>query len=110
MGDPDLGPGESPAIRTRAVVLTTIGILASLVIVAFGFQPIFHDRIGMTSVDRHNFPVPGVIPNERAAREALEARQRAVLAGAGGRLPIEAAMRAIVEKGEHAFDPVGLAP
>jgi hypothetical protein len=106
MVDKDLGRGESPAISTRAVVLTTIGILVVLMAIAFGFQPIFRDRIGMTDVQQRPLPAPGVIPDERAQREALEARQRAALAGAGGRLPIEAAMRAIADKGDHAFDPV----
>jgi hypothetical protein len=107
MVDDHLGRGESPAVRTRAVVLVTLAILAVLVAVAFGFELIFRDRIGMTYVERHSLPAPGVVPDERAEREALEARQRAALGGAGGRLPIEAAMRAIAERGEYAFDPVG---
>jgi hypothetical protein len=107
MVDDDLGCGESPAISARAVVLTTIGILAVLVAVAFGFELIFRDRVGMTYVQQHPMPDPGVVPDERARREALEAQQRAALDGAGGRLPIEAAMRSIAGKGEHAFDPVG---
>ena len=106
MVDDDLGRGESPAVSTRAVVLTTIGILAVLVVIAFGFAPIFRDRVGITSVQQQPLPEPGVIPDERAQREGLEAAQRAALEGAGGRLPIEAAMRAIADKGEHAFDPV----
>ncbi|HWB51492.1 MAG TPA: hypothetical protein VG651_20445 [Stellaceae bacterium] len=109
MVDDDLGRGESPAVGTRAVVLTVAGILVALLAVAFGFELIFRDRIGMTFVVQHNLPAPGVVPDERAAREALEARQRALLAGAGGRLPIETAMRAIAAKGEHAFDPLGAA-
>ena len=110
MVDNDLGRGESPAISTRAVVLAMIGILAVLAAIAFGFEPIFRDRIGITTVQQHTLPAPGVIPDERAQREALEVRQRAALDGAGGRLPIAAAMRAIADKGEHAFDPVGAAP
>jgi hypothetical protein len=107
--DDGIGRGEPPAVGTRAVVLATVGVLAVLVAIAFGFGPIFRDRIGMTYVDEHSLPAPGVIPNERAEREALEAGQRKALDGAGGRLPIEAAMRAIAAKGEHAFDPVGTA-
>ena len=110
MAEPDLGPGETPAVRAHVVVLATFGILAALLIIAFGFESIFRDRIGKTFVDRHGFPAPGVIANERAEREALEARQGAALDGAGGRLPIEAAMRAVVDKGEHAFDPLGPEP
>lgn len=97
----------SPAVGTRAVIAVTIVILVVLLAVAFGFQLIFHDRIGMTRVEQQPLPMPGVVPDERAEREALEARQREQLAGAGGRMPIDAAMRAIATKGEHAFDPVG---
>lgn len=109
MVDDDLGRGESPAISTRVVVLATIGILVVLAAIAFGFEPIFRDRVGMTAVEQHPLPGPGVVADERAQRQALEARQRAALDGAGGRLPIEAAMRAIADKGEHAFDPLGAA-
>jgi hypothetical protein len=100
---------ESPAVGTRAVVLTTLAILAVLLAIAFGFELIFRDRTGMTYVEQHPLPAPGVVPDERAERKALEAQQRAALAGSGGRLPIEAAMRAIAAKGQHAFDPVGAA-
>jgi hypothetical protein len=111
----DLRPGDAPAVEppgvaTRAIVTTTVGILAILIAIAFGFQLIFHDRIDKTYVERHSLPSPGVVPDERARREATEERQRAALAGAGQRLPIEAAMRAIADKGEHAFDPVGVTP
>ena len=110
MVDDDLGRGESPAVGTRAVIFATIGILAILVAIAFGFELVFRDRIGVTYVEQHPLPGPGVRPDERTEREALEAQQRAALAGAGGRLPIEAAMRAIAGKGEHAFEPIGAAP
>ena len=110
MIDDDLGARESPAVSTRAVVLATAGILIILAAIAFGFAPIFRDRVGITAVERRPLPAPGVTPNQRAERETLEAQQRAALAGAGGRMPIEAAMRAIAAKGEHAFDPVGGAP
>lgn len=107
MAHDDLGRGESPAVQTYAVVLTAIGILAVLTMIALGFEPMFRDRIHRTYVEQHKFPAPGVIPDERAEREALESRQRAALGDAGGRLPIDAAMRAIADKGEHAFDPIG---
>jgi hypothetical protein len=109
MAGDDLGPGEAPAVATRAVIMTTIGILVILIAIAFGFQLMFRDRIGKTYVDRHSLPSPGVVPDERGRREALQERQRAALAGAGSRLLIDAAMRAIADKGEHAFDPVGAA-
>lgn len=109
MAHNDLGRGESPAVQTYAIVLTAIGILVVLAAIAFGFEPMFRGRIHRTAVEQHKFPAPAVIPDERAEREALESRQRAALDGAGGRLPIDAAMRAIADKGEHGFDPLGAA-
>lgn len=106
----DIGRGESPNVGTRTIVLIVAGILVALVIIGFGFQPIFHDRIGQTSAMRHPFPAPAVTPNERAERLALEARQRKDLAGGHGRMPIGAAMKAIAAKGTHAFDPIGGEP
>lgn len=106
----DLGRGEAPTVATRTIVFIVAGILTTLMLVAFGFQAIFHDRIGQTYAVRHPFPAPAVIPDERAERLALQARQEQDLKGANGRMPIDAAMRAITAKGEHAFDPIGGGP
>jgi hypothetical protein len=106
----ELGRGESPTVRTRTVVLIMAGILAALMIVAFGFQVIFRDRIGQTYTVRHAFPPPAVIPDERAERLTLEARQKNDLAGSHRRMPIDAAMKAIAAEGNQAFDPVGGGP
>lgn len=105
--DQDLGCGESPTVRTRIVVLVTAGILVALVTIAFGLELFFHNRVGMTFVAYHALPAPGVIPDERAQRLALEAKQRNELNGAGGRMPIESAISAIVARGPQAFDPIG---
>ena len=64
------------------------------------------DRVGMTFVERHPFPAPGVRADEHAERVALEDRQKRELDGADGHMPIEAAMRAIAAKGPRAFDPI----
>ena len=106
----DLGRGESPQVSARAVALIIAGILVVLVLVAFGFEAIFRDRIGQTYVVRHPFPAPAVIPNERAERLALEAKQKKELDGAGGRMPIGDAMKTIAAKGDRAFDPIGSGP
>jgi hypothetical protein len=103
----DLGRGESPNVGARRIIFIMVGILIVLVAVAFGFQAIFRDRIGQTYAVRHPFPAPAVIPDERAERLALEARQKRDLAGAHGRMPIGAAMKAIAAKGDRAFDPIG---
>ena len=101
-----LGKGESLEVRTRPVVLIAASLLVLLTIIAFGFMLLFSNRVGVHYAVEHKFPGPGVIPNERAERLALEARQRKTLQGANGRMPIEQAMQAIVARGPHAFDPV----
>jgi hypothetical protein len=106
----ELGRGESPGVRTRVVVSIVVGILVVLIAVAAGFQLVFRDRVGQTYAVRHPFPAPAVVPDERAERLALQAKQRHDLNGAHGRLPIDAAMKAIAAKGDRAFDPVGRAP
>jgi hypothetical protein len=103
----DIGRGEPPSVKTRAVVLGTAGILAVLVAIAFGLELFFRDRIGMTFVDWHAFPAPGVVADERAQRIAQETTQHKELNGGGGRMPIEAAINVIVARGPHAFDPIG---
>jgi hypothetical protein len=89
------------------VLAIVAGIIVILSAIAFGFQPMFRDRIGQSFVVRHGFPGPAVIPDERAQRERLDAEQLRDLNGAHGRMPIDAAMKAIAAKGAHAFDPVG---
>jgi hypothetical protein len=108
--DSDLGLGETPYVRTRRVIAIAAGILALLVLIAFGFQALFPHRIGQTYTVEHGFPAPAVITNERAQRLALEAKQKHDLDGADGRMPIAAAMKAIAAKGAHAFDPIDGAP
>lgn len=108
--DADLGRGESPRVRTRVIVLIVVGMIAFLVLISFGFQLLFPSRVGVSYAERKAFPAPAVIPDERAERLALEAKQRRDLNGGHGRMPIGAAMKAIAAKGQHAFDPVGGAP
>jgi len=106
----DLGRGESPDVNTRRVLVIVAGIIAFIVVVAFGFELIFQDRIGQTFTVQHPFPAPAVTSAERTQRIALEAEQKHDLAGAHGRMAIDAAMKAIAAKGPHAFDPVGGRP
>lgn len=101
---------EPPHVAARTITVAMALILSALVTIAFGLQLIFVNRIGQTHTTQTAFPEPAVIPNERAERLALEARQRRELAGANGRIPIAAAMHAIAAKGTHAFDPVGGKP
>jgi hypothetical protein len=105
-----LGRGETPAVNARAVIATMAAAMALLVLSAVGLAFFFSDRIGMTYVDRQPFPAPGVSASERSTRAALERNGEAALAGADGRLPIDAAMQRIADRGAHAFDPVEGAP
>ena len=108
--DIDHGAHESPDISTRQVIAIIAGILVLLALIAFGFEALFGNRIGQTFTVSRPFPAPSVIPNERAQRLALQARQNHDLRGAHGRTPIANAMTAIAAKGSHAFDPVGREP
>ena len=74
------------------------------------FQALFADRIGQGPIAESPFPGPGVRPDERAQRLALEEAQRRRLAGGDGRPPIEEAMQAIAAKGAQAFDPLEVPP
>jgi len=102
----DIGPGESPQVNTRAILKIIAGLVAALVLISFGLELFFQGRVGQTFTVSHRFPAPGVVPHERAQRRALEAMQQRDLNGAGGRMPIAAAMKAIAAKGQHAFEPV----
>ena len=106
MAETRLGKGESPQIHTRTVVGMMLGLLAMVIVVAFGLALFFPNRIGIRFVPRNSFPAPAVVPDERAERIDLELRQRRALNGAGGRLPITRAMQAVASRGSHAFDPV----
>ncbi|MGZ5702933.1 MAG: hypothetical protein ACXWIM_18860 [Burkholderiales bacterium] len=97
---------ESPQVKTTRVIAVGGVTLLVLVAIAFGFELVFKERIGQTYSVQHDFPLPGVVPNEGALRRALEAKQRAALAGEGGRIPIEKAMDDIVARGARAFDPI----
>jgi hypothetical protein len=89
------------------VAVALAAILAVLALLSIGLVVVFPDRVGITAVHGRSFPGPGVTPTQREERLQLEARQRRLLAGGDGRLPIEAAMDRIAARGERAFDPVG---
>ena len=97
---------ERPDVQTRHVLMVMVGFLVLMAAVAFGFTLIFQNRIGMRFVPQHAFPAPSVIADEREVRIADEARQRKILAGGNGRMPIDEAMQAIAARGSAAFDPV----
>jgi hypothetical protein len=106
----DMGRGEPPRVNTRGVLLAMGLFLGGMLVASLGLALFFPERIGATFVVQHPFPTPGVTTQERRARLDLEARQKALLQGAGGRLPIDAAMKAISERGTQAFDPVRKTP
>lgn len=98
-----IGKGEDLQVHAPRVLAVMAVLLGMATIVAFGFMLLFPERIGVRFVPQRDFPPPGVVADEQARRLALEARQRHDLAGAGGRMPIEQAMRQVVARGT--FDP-----
>jgi hypothetical protein len=86
-------------------------MVAALLMIAFGLEWIVPQRIGNGHPPvRRAFTSPAVIPDEKAERISLEQKQKALLNGAEGRMPIAEAMKAVAAKGSHAFDPVESAP
>ena len=102
----DIGKGESLQVRVPVVIGAMAGLLILMTAVAFGFLLLFPNRISVRFVPHSAFPQPAVIAQERSQRLAVEGRQRRALEGAGGRMPIDQAMRQIAARGATAFDPV----
>jgi hypothetical protein len=109
------GKLETPAVDTRAVLIAGC---ASLVLVGgavLGLDAIYRDYVPRPAPPPPRiFPEPRVQVNESAELRRLLAEQRARLAGYAWadrdkglvRIPIARAMQLIVQKGEHAFDPL----
>lgn len=94
--DPDREPNAIPARGVLLAILGCVGIVALAAAAAWFLFPAAH-----RNDDRPPGPVAG-IPLEIRPVEVNElwlARQRALLAGAEGRLPIGAAMNAVVAAG-----------
>ncbi len=84
--------------------------LAFLIVIAGGLALLFPDRLYRPAPQEGAFPQPTVIPDEGVQRRRLEAEQNQLLAGGNGRLPIDEAMKRIVARGPHAYDPVEAKP
>lgn len=106
MGAENIGKGESPQVRAPVVVGIIVGLIALLLLIAFGFALPFANRIGARRAPQTAFPLPGVISYEHSERLVIEARQQRALQGARGRMPIDQAMARIAGRCDRAFDPV----
>ena len=97
---------EDPGVPTGIVVTALAVSFATVAAVALAVWAIYpdarHDQ--MPRVDA--VPEPGLEIEPVARFAAYQAEQRARLAGADGRLPIDAAMAQIAARGADAFAPL----
>ncbi|SIT86627.1 hypothetical protein [Pontibaca methylaminivorans] len=103
---PEREPAAIPERRVLAVIAGLALLCALCVLVAWLMLPSGATRWSPPQV----FAGPELETAPVAGHAAFLARQRADLAGAGGRMPIDRAMAQIAARGEDAFAPVGERP
>jgi hypothetical protein len=106
---------EPPGVHLRAIMLAGAGAMLLLVGAIAGFAVVYRaevpDRVLLLP---QTFPEPQVRTDETAWRNRVQGEQRRRIAGyawadqthALVRIPIERAMRLIVEAGPKAYDPI----
>ncbi len=96
---------EGAGVHTRTVALAAGGLFA-IVALAAGAVWLLYPSVRAEPVPAvETFPAPGLEIQPVAAYAAYLAAQRARLAGADGRLPIERAMARVAARGPDAFGP-----
>jgi hypothetical protein len=106
---------EAPGVNLRAVLLAGCGAMVLLAGAIVGFHAIYRWEVrGSSLPSPAQFPAPRPETNEAAQLHGLLSEQRARLSGYAWadkehgvvRIPIDRAMKLIVQKGEHAYDPI----
>jgi hypothetical protein len=108
---------EPPGVANRAVTMSVAGFFA-LVLVSMAVLFVYlrgNVPAAFRPPVKQSFPEPRLQVVPRADLIALESQQRARLSSYGwvdrekgiARIPIEEAMRAVVERGDRAYDPPG---
>ena len=106
---------ESPAIDTRAVLLTGCAALVLIGAAVGGLDAVYRAYVpNPTPPPPQTFPRPRVQPDEAAQLRRLLSEQHERLIGYAWadrqkglvQIPIERAMQLIVQKGAHAYDPL----
>jgi hypothetical protein len=113
------GVPERPGIDGRHLLWLGAAALALLCFAIFGLGAIYWRAVPVkTMTPPHAFPQPRVEPHEAAELKRILNRQRQELAGYRWanrqhtlvQIPIERAMRLIVQRGARAYDPITSAP
>ncbi len=106
---------EPAGVSLPAVLLTGLAAIVLVVGAVVGLRAYYRAYVpDLTLPAPRQFPGPQVQPDETGQLRELLAAQRAQLAGYAWadrdkglvRVPIDRAMQLIVQKGEHAFDPL----
>ncbi len=107
---------QPPDINNRAVLATVGGFLVFVALAIAGLLVVLKTQAPDAMVPRteHGFPSPVLQKAPQNDLAQFEAAQRAALSGYGwvdrdrgiARIPIEEAMRMIVARGAHAYDPL----
>ncbi len=106
---------ETPAVATRTVLYVALGFLAFVAVSLVALHAYFVSSVSGSAFTRpQSFPAPQLQTDPRTDRARLEAAQKELLESYAwvdrdkgiARIPITRAMRLIVDKGLHAFDPL----
>jgi hypothetical protein len=106
---------EPPDVDLRAVLLTAAGAIVLVVAAVAGLHAVYRAYVPNRHLPAPQaFSGPQVQPDEANELRRLLGDQRARLAGYAWadhgkgliKIPIERAMQLIVQKGDHAFDPL----
>lgn len=107
---------QPPGVANRIVIAAVAGFLALVALSMTGL--FFYLRSMAPSVFRtaaeHHFPGPALQKNPQDDLRRFESTQRDALSGYGwvdrskglARIPIEEAIRIVVARGDHAYDPL----
>ena len=106
---------EPPGVDTRAALVAAGASVALVIAAIVGLAAVYRAYVpNPTPPPPQAFPQPRVQPDESAELRRLLSEQRAQLAGYAWanddktlvRIPIEHAMQLLVQKGDHAYDPL----
>ncbi|HEX4504425.1 MAG TPA: hypothetical protein VH722_01745 [Alphaproteobacteria bacterium] len=106
---------QPPDVATGVVIMAVAGFLAFVGLTMTGL--FFYLRAGAPGALRqasdHRFPAPALQKTPQDDLKRFELEQRMALSGYGwidratgiARIPIEEAMRIVIARGDHAYDP-----
>ena len=106
---------QPPDVATGVVIMAVAGFLVFVGLTMTGL--FFYLRAGapgaLRQASEHRFPAPALQKSPQNDLKRFELEQRMALSGYGwvdrpkgiARIPIEEAMRIVIARGDHAYDP-----